>query len=33
MDKKYEHNLSHAGNAWVSDDAQVSGNAQVSDDA
>ena len=28
-----EDNLSQAGDAWVSDDAQVSGDAQVSDDA
>ena len=28
-----EHNLSHAGNAWVSGNAQVSGDAQVSEDA
>ena len=28
-----EHNLSHDGNAWVSDNAQVHGKAQVSGDA
>lgn len=28
-----EDNLSHAGNAWVRDDASVSGNAWVSDNA